>query len=242
MKPFGFAQRRRLGNRSWLLKLAGTCLAATAAGPTMMTGGIAVAAPALIFALGPSEAFSPQPVILAGPPTGLTAAGGNSEVTLAWKLPESASAATFDYYVYEGTSSGGESAQPINDSPVTGLGYKATGLTNGTAYYFEVAAAIGRHVVSDKSAEVSAIPATTPGAPTGLTATAGSSQVTLSWAAPASDGGSRVTSYNVCCNGRSRSSDNGAAQSAGAPPAAAGTGIGRTGRAGCWPVGLGERP
>ena len=39
--------------------------------------------------------------------------------------------------------------------------------------------------------------ATVPGAPAGLTATAGNAQVTLSWAAPASDGGSSVITYKV---------------------------------------------
>ena len=38
---------------------------------------------------------------------------------------------------------------------------------------------------------------TTPGAPAGLTATAGNTQVRLSWAAPASDGGSSIASYKV---------------------------------------------
>ena len=40
-------------------------------------------------------------------------------------------------------------------------------------------------------------PPTVPGAPTGVTATAGNAQATVSFTAPASDGGSPVTSYTV---------------------------------------------
>ena len=38
---------------------------------------------------------------------------------------------------------------------------------------------------------------TVPGSPTGLAATAGNSQVSLSWSAPSSDGGSIITGYNI---------------------------------------------
>jgi hypothetical protein len=41
------------------------------------------------------------------------------------------------------------------------------------------------------------VPVTRPGAPAGLTATAGNTQVRLSWAAPASDGGSPIARYKV---------------------------------------------
>jgi PKD repeat protein len=43
----------------------------------------------------------------------------------------------------------------------------------------------------------SPIAGTAPGAPTGLTATAGNGQVSLSWTPPASDGGVNITSYRV---------------------------------------------
>jgi PKD repeat protein len=43
----------------------------------------------------------------------------------------------------------------------------------------------------------SPIQGTAPGAPTGLTATAGNGQVTLGWTTPASDGGVNITSYRV---------------------------------------------
>ncbi|MDY7105503.1 MAG: fibronectin type III domain-containing protein [Actinomycetota bacterium] len=44
-----------------------------------------------------------------------------------------------------------------------------------------------------------AAPATAPGAPTGVTATAGDGEATISWAAPAEDGGAAITSYTVTC-------------------------------------------
>jgi PKD repeat protein len=44
---------------------------------------------------------------------------------------------------------------------------------------------------------VSPIAGTPPGAPTGLTAKAGNGKVSLSWTAPASDGGVAITSYRV---------------------------------------------
>jgi len=49
----------------------------------------------------------------------------------------------------------------------------------------------------EASATPSVAPPSRPGAPTGLTATRGNAQVSLSWTAPASNGGPPVTGYNV---------------------------------------------
>src|SRR5262249_41129246 len=52
---------------------------------------------------------------------------------------------------------------------------------------------------------LSATPATTPGAPTLNSATAGTNSVSLVWAAPLSNGGSAVTNYKVYRSTTSRS-------------------------------------
>ena len=75
-------------------------------------------------------------------------------------------------------------------------------LTNGTRYFFRVAAAneVGN---GDWSATIEATPAWKPGTPTGLTAAVapaegvGSGQVKLTWNAPVDDGGADITDYII---------------------------------------------
>jgi hypothetical protein len=129
-------------------------------------------------------------------PAGLTAAAGDGQVTLSWTAPASdGGSPVTGYNVYKGTTSGGETG-PANGTLVTATGYKVTGLVNGTTYYFRVTA-VNKAGESKPSVEAKAVPVGAPGVPAGLTAAAGDGQVTLSWTAPASDGGSPVTGYNV---------------------------------------------
>jgi predicted phage tail protein len=133
-----------------------------------------------------------------GAPTGLTPTPGNTSVALSWTAPGSdGGSAILGYNVYEGTSPGGESATPVNGTvPVSGTSATVTDLTNGTLYYFTVKAvsAVG---TSPASNEASATPATSPGAPTGLTPTPGNTSVGLTWTEPRSDGGSAILGYDV---------------------------------------------
>src|SRR4029077_1132505 len=73
-----------------------------------------------------------------------------------------------------------------------------TGLTNSTGYDFQVAA-VNSYGISAYSSTASATPTppVVPGAPTGLSGTAGSTQVSLLWTAPTVTGGVALTDYKV---------------------------------------------
>jgi len=128
---------------------------------------------------GPSNEASATPLPpVPGAPTGLTATAGNAQVSLSW----TASPGAKSYCVYRGTSAGGESGTAVAMG-VVATGYTDTGLTNGTTYYYTVEA-VNLGGMSGPSNEASAMPLPpVPGAPTGLTATAGNAQVSLSWTA-----------------------------------------------------------
>jgi len=68
-------------------------------------------------------------------PTGLTATGGNAQISLAWN----ASSGATSYNVYRGTTAGGENTTAIATG-ITATSYTNTGLANGTAYFYKVAA------------------------------------------------------------------------------------------------------
>jgi PKD repeat protein len=72
--------------------------------------------------------------------------------------------------------------------------YNSAGTYNATLTVTDSAA---KTATSSVTITASPIAGTPPGAPTGLTATAGNGQASLSWTAPASNGGVNITSYRV---------------------------------------------
>jgi hypothetical protein len=84
-------------------------------------------------------------------PTGLTATAGNAQVSLSW----SGSSGATSYNVGRGTTTGGP--YTTISSP-TSTSYVDTGLTNGTEYYY-VVAAVNSAGTSSNSSQVSGTPA-----------------------------------------------------------------------------------
>jgi cellulose 1,4-beta-cellobiosidase len=119
-------------------------------------------------------------------PTGLTATPGNAQVTLTW----SASATATTYSVKRTTVSGGPYTAIA--SGLTSTSYTNTGLTNGTTYFYVVTASnLGGESGVSNQASATPVPPP-PAAPTGLAASPGNAQVTLTWQASAT-----ATSYSV---------------------------------------------
>ena len=116
-------------------------------------------------------------------PTGLTADPGDAQVTLKWDDPGDSS---IDKYRYS-TDDGANHTDIADSANITS--HTVTGLTNGTAYTFEIQA----HNTSGWSAssnQNTATPLGPPAAPTNLTANAvdpAYSAIKLTWTAPAAD-------------------------------------------------------
>ncbi|NDD55718.1 BspA family leucine-rich repeat surface protein, partial [bacterium] len=72
-----------------------------------------------------------------------------------------------------------------------------TGLTPQTAYIFQVAAVNAAGQGSYSASSTSVTPYTTPGAPSGVSAASGNTQVLLSWTAPTDNGGALITDYSI---------------------------------------------
>ena len=140
-----------------------------------------------------SEASS-TPATVPSAPTMSSAVPGNAQVVLTWAAPSSNGGSSVSgYKIYRGSAAGGETLQATLGNVLT---YSNTGLTNGQTYYFKVSA-INSLGEGPQSNEVSSTPASTPSSPLSLAASAGSAQVTLTWAAPSSNGGAAITSYKI---------------------------------------------
>ena len=123
-----------------------------------------------------------------------TLVNGNTQVLVNWSAPI-ANGCPVTAYTVEYSSNSGSTWQTFSTS-VTTLYATVTGLANGTAYVFRVAATNCMGLGAFSAASASVTPNTTPAQPTGITVTGnGSNAVTLSWSPSVS--ASPVTDYVI---------------------------------------------
>jgi len=95
-------------------------------------------------------------------PTSLTASGGNAQVSLSWTAPTVLAQTPITDYVVQFSSNSGSTWTTFSDGTSTATSATVTGLTNGTAYVFRLAAVNG----VGQGAYTSATSSVTPDAPT----------------------------------------------------------------------------
>ena len=146
------------------------------------SGSVTPAAPP-VSATAPTAPGSPAAVV--GPTAG--------EATVSWAAPADGGSPITSYTVSELS---GSTVLNTWDLPATTTSQVVTGLTGGSAYSFTIVAnnAVGASAAATTSAITAAA---APGPVSAVTATAGNTQATVTWTAPADDGGSSITSYTV---------------------------------------------
>jgi len=133
---------------------------------------------------------APPPTTAPAAPTGVSAVGGNEQVTVSWPAVSGATS----YNIYWSTTTG---VTPLNGTSIAGVTspYVHTGLTASTSYFYVVTAvnSVGESDASLEATATTNAPAPAlPAAPTGVTAAGGNQQVTVNWNAV-----SGATSYNL---------------------------------------------
>ena len=146
--------------------------------------------------------MSSQPLIInaipVGPPTGtttVTATPSNGQVTLGWSTPSNDGGATISYILEYNTTGYSGPWTSLANMPASANVYIVPGLTNGTTYYFQVAAT-NTYGTSPYYGN-SATPVANPTIPQNFTGTAINGGVNLSWSAPESIGASYISAYNL---------------------------------------------
>ena len=129
-------------------------------------------------------------------PSGVGATAANAALNVSWTAPaNNGGSAVTGYTATAYDASTGGTAQGTCTIATTSC--TISSLTNGTTYYVEVTAANVAGSGAASSPRVSGTPVALPSAPQSVTATGADGSISISWAAPSSDGGSAITGYTA---------------------------------------------
>ena len=146
---------------------------------------------------GPSSGLSNAVTPTAAPsaPAIGNATAGVGQATVNWTAPASTGGSALTGYLVRVFTTAGVLVTE-RSAPSNATSLNVTGLTNGTSYRFQVRAdnAVGSSPFSGLSNAVT--PATLPGVPSIVGASAGDGRATVNWTAPATNG-SPITNYLV---------------------------------------------
>ncbi len=152
-----------------------------------------------INSVGPGQESAPSnattPTTSPGAPTGVSATAGVEQATVNWTPPANDGGSPISSYRI--TPYIGANAQTPTTVSAPASSKTITGLTGGTTYTFTVTAINSVGPGQESAASNATTPTTSPGAPTGVSATAGVEQATVNWTPPANDGGSPISSYRI---------------------------------------------
>jgi len=147
---------------------------------------------------GSASSASSSAAINAAPsaPRNVTATASNGAATVSWDAPLDERGSAVTGYTVTAYTSGNIVAGSCTATAPTET-CSVTGLTNGDLYTFKVTATNGIGTSVQSSASTAVKPSTVPNAPTAVVASAGDASASISFTAPANDGGSTITGYTV---------------------------------------------
>ncbi|OPY30529.1 MAG: Fibronectin type III domain protein [Methanomassiliicoccales archaeon PtaU1.Bin030] len=137
--------------------------------------------------------FTPQVITRPGPPQNVTVTPQQGYANISWSPPaNNGSADILAYDLYRGTSPTSMTSLAI----VEEMSFIDMSVVEGTTYYYQVSA-FNREGEGGRSPIVNVTIMNTPSAPINLTLSNENDRIMLQWEAPADDGGSPVTGYQI---------------------------------------------
>lgn len=141
-------------------------------------------------------AAAPVPATVPDAPSGIAASAGDASSTVSWAAPPDGGSAITSYQVVATAAGKTTRGCTANTGSPVDTSCTISGLVNAVMYTVTV---VAHNAQGDSpvSSPVTVTPYTSPDVPTGVSATVETGSTTVSWTAPAFDGGAAITAYKA---------------------------------------------